>query len=53
MTLVAENAQPQDAGRGLLSLPLGDVLSSVLFLMFFFVYIPVKLHRALTISLAV
>jgi len=26
VTLLAENAQPQDAGRGLLSLPLGDAL---------------------------
>lgn len=29
VTLVAENAQPHDAGRGLLSLPLGDALFQV------------------------
>ena len=29
VTLVAENAQPQDAGCGLLSLPLGDALFQV------------------------
>lgn len=29
VTLVAENAQPQDVGRGLLSSPLGDALFQV------------------------